>query len=839
MPKKTTKGYKVIPVGKSHYQVVYDYGDGEVEFMSDRYKTKKGAEKMMKSVKQMAGVMGDGGTIEEYYIFEGWDHYNSKPLYRVDGRENDYVGEWHTDREDAEKELGELTEKMADGGDVSIGQTILQQLGGNKFIVMTGAKHFGYSDKDKTLSFKIGRNASKANYVRIKLTSMDLYDMTFIRIHGANYDELKTYEGLYADMLQSAFTEYTGMYTRLAEGGGVWTIEEETKVKLLDGEFEKERKKKGIDKYSKEASDLWKSGGYQKRMRKIFGKEDMADGGGIPKEDQQFMRFITDQINYIISLKKVSEKKAPIRILIDNMDDYVGTPLSKRITKDNLEYALQQKTASKINKVLKISLNALDYGKMGDGGGVYVGAERTWGKKKVKPSELKKGNDYAVFRWLEGIGFKARYVGLKNSEHIFDLGNNVKWELTDQDVRDGYAKTYVKGGKMGDGGEIFKEYRDAVKKYHDDGVKNFKGDKEMVSMFENDKTDHLSVIGYMKDGNWKSAYQSWYNMDTASREIIPTSAYKLLMKKNDIEEYADGGGVDDYKAKFNRVEVIFENPEYNYSTSVSPQTTEQDAREYFVGQMFNVGVYPTEKMRKVVDIKFYPKGTYAEGGDIPQLDEKNTAILKDREAKYNKKAGPRVGDFLKLPDGTYTRFTYDWGDSIQTGGASRSFYLGNGYISYSGGLDPGIEKSDVKLLKIKKYGLVWFFKDDWQRAGGGIDAKMAFRVFTPVKGADLSGVDSSRKMADGGDVTTYLWVEAGDDWKRTGKEYTEEEFEELYKKYKSDPNYTFTLDADSGKNIRNELDGKTIYYSKKYAFAEGGSIKQTWGNPLLDQIFNW
>ncbi len=39
-------------------------------------------------------------------IFVGFDHYSHKPLYQVIGL--DYVGEWHIDKVDAERELAEL-----------------------------------------------------------------------------------------------------------------------------------------------------------------------------------------------------------------------------------------------------------------------------------------------------------------------------------------------------------------------------------------------------------------------------------------------------------------------------------------------------------------------------------------------------------------------------------------------------------------------------------------------------------------------------------------------------------------------------------------------------------
>jgi hypothetical protein len=55
------------------------------------------------------GSMAHGG----YVIFEGRDNYNDKPLYKVISKDedNDYDGEFHDNREDAEKELNELKNK--------------------------------------------------------------------------------------------------------------------------------------------------------------------------------------------------------------------------------------------------------------------------------------------------------------------------------------------------------------------------------------------------------------------------------------------------------------------------------------------------------------------------------------------------------------------------------------------------------------------------------------------------------------------------------------------------------------------------------------------------------
>lgn len=54
----------------------------------------------------------------------------------------------------------------------------------------------------------------------------------------------------------------------------------------------------------------------------------------------------------------------------------------------------------------------------------------------------------------------------------------------------------------------------------------------------------------------------------------------------------------------NSVKVIFADPKYNYETSVSDQTTEADARKYFVNTQLDMGVYPKENLQVCIDIEF-------------------------------------------------------------------------------------------------------------------------------------------------------------------------------------------------------------------------------------------
>jgi hypothetical protein len=94
-------------------------------------------------------------------------------------------------------------------------ETILSQLGGNRFITMTGAKNLYFDNKKRLISMQIMRNKVKAKWLQITLNSMDLYDMQFIGIKSGEVVVLDEKKGLYDDMLQPVFTSVTGLNTHL------------------------------------------------------------------------------------------------------------------------------------------------------------------------------------------------------------------------------------------------------------------------------------------------------------------------------------------------------------------------------------------------------------------------------------------------------------------------------------------------------------------------------------------------------------------------------------------------------------------------------------------------
>lgn len=97
--------------------------------------------------------------------------------------------------------------------DPSVSNTIMSQLGGNRFCIMVGVKYPTYSSR--TLSFQIGANSKKVTGVHIELDNNDTYTMTFFRIRNLRVEECAKVEGVYAENLREVFTRHTGIETSL------------------------------------------------------------------------------------------------------------------------------------------------------------------------------------------------------------------------------------------------------------------------------------------------------------------------------------------------------------------------------------------------------------------------------------------------------------------------------------------------------------------------------------------------------------------------------------------------------------------------------------------------
>ena len=106
-----------------------------------------------------------------------------------------------------------------------IATTILEQLGGRKFVVMTGSSQFIAFDNGLTM--KLTKNISKANRMTVTLNEMDLYDIKFEKVVAPRMNKkdytfstgstkmIAEFKDVYADQLRDIFTETTGMYCTL------------------------------------------------------------------------------------------------------------------------------------------------------------------------------------------------------------------------------------------------------------------------------------------------------------------------------------------------------------------------------------------------------------------------------------------------------------------------------------------------------------------------------------------------------------------------------------------------------------------------------------------------
>jgi hypothetical protein len=87
--------------------------------------------------------------------------------------------------------------------------TILNQLGGNKFIAMTGATC--YSDGNTLISkFK---GSKVANIMYVTLNENDTYDVKLCKFRGLDVKTIKEVTGVYAEMLKTIFEGTTGLKT--------------------------------------------------------------------------------------------------------------------------------------------------------------------------------------------------------------------------------------------------------------------------------------------------------------------------------------------------------------------------------------------------------------------------------------------------------------------------------------------------------------------------------------------------------------------------------------------------------------------------------------------------
>lgn len=98
---------------------------------------------------------------------------------------------------------------------LTVANTILAQLGGNRFRAMTGAKDFVGCETG--LTFKLPKIYNGISHVNVTLDCNDLYCVTFTKWNARKLDFhiVARHTDIYGDMLQELFTNETGLLTKL------------------------------------------------------------------------------------------------------------------------------------------------------------------------------------------------------------------------------------------------------------------------------------------------------------------------------------------------------------------------------------------------------------------------------------------------------------------------------------------------------------------------------------------------------------------------------------------------------------------------------------------------
>lgn len=99
--------------------------------------------------------------------------------------------------------------------DMTVPTTILQQLGGNRFKVMTGASSF--AGDETMLSFRLPARMTKhrAWGMRIVLQQNDLYRLELLTMRDFEVKTVDLREDVFVENLCDTFTDMTGLDTSL------------------------------------------------------------------------------------------------------------------------------------------------------------------------------------------------------------------------------------------------------------------------------------------------------------------------------------------------------------------------------------------------------------------------------------------------------------------------------------------------------------------------------------------------------------------------------------------------------------------------------------------------
>jgi len=308
------------------------------------------------------------------------------------------------------------------------------------------------------------------------------------------------------------------------------------------------------------------------KIREIMEEAEYRLAGG--REEGQVWNYINESLQVIIKSKENR----------DELTDKVYNIVAKRVGADTIGH--DEKAGG---------------GYAEDGRLIYKTAEF----EEIDSAIEKIRRNAFVFRVKGVVKLVNKYL-----DEIEELVNTYGTEWKSKMKDGGYMK---EGGATDTEKDIIKKYENKIKESSEKDIERATKEKEteLVEMYRNDLSNHQDVIDAMYNGHWQPALNMWRRMDTASRDNITNEAYELLMEKNNLPTYKDGG----YMAKGGALE---------HGLKVGDQV--HSMRENYIG-VYNekedeYGTIDISKgERKIVDM-YRPKdqskkeyGGYAEDGE--------------------------------------------------------------------------------------------------------------------------------------------------------------------------------------------------------------------------------
>jgi hypothetical protein len=116
----------------------------------------------------------------------------------------------------------------------------------------------------------------------------------------------------------------------------------------------------------------------------------------------------------------------------------------------------------------------------------------------------------------------------------------------------------------------------------------------------------------------------------------------------------------------------------------------------------------------------------------PVFDERDAIILARKQIAFDTSVGPRSGDVVEFANGIVRRVSHIWPDEadpdLQTSDGG-SWYLGDGYMSFSGTLHRSVRASTLTDTGETREMPAWFFHHDFHQAHSGVEVMVRVRVY--------------------------------------------------------------------------------------------------------------